>query len=560
MFGGDVEEIRTDVLVVGGGLAGTLAALAAREEGADVCIAMKGEAGLTGNSARAGGVFATILEGFSLPEDSVEVMVADNFRSGWFMSDPALVRAVAAESGAAIERLRDYVVPFLEKNGRMTPTKLPGHTYPRGARVPGGGPRMMMVLGARLAQSGARVLEDLSFIGLLRDGGGRVVGADFQEEGSGALLRAHARATVLAMGGLGGMFPITTNAPGVAGVGYGAALDAGARLRDMEFVQFTPTAMAHPPQLRGRNSGGMALSFPEARLRNSLDERFMARYAPDDMEHAKRDVLSRAMHREIVEGRGTENGGLYLDLTNAPYEGLRDVMGEIIDDFEAAGLDVRKEPIEIAPAAHSCMGGVIIDTNGRTDVEGLFAAGENGGGLHGANRLASGGLTVCAVMGDRAGRSAAHVEGEGGPPEVNEGGVRGAGEAGEAQLDEIEKEIRVIMFSAGGIERTSGALQDGVERIAAQKERIEAMTPAASLVSRHAQARLMSLTAEAMLGSMLMRAESRGAHTRSDYPERDDENWLANIHVSLESDGAPAHEKAPVPDELREAAVSHAGA
>lgn len=555
-----MEEIRTDVLVVGGGLAGTLAALAAREEGADVCIAMKGEAGLTGNSARAGGVFATILEGFSLPEDSVETMVADNFRSGWFMSDPALVRAVAAESGAAIERLRAHVVPFLEKNGRMTPTKLPGHTYPRGARVPGGGPRMMMVLGARLAQSGARVLEDLSFIGVLRDGGGRVVGADFQEERSGTLLRAHARATVLAMGGLGGMFPITTNAPGVAGVGYGAALDAGARLRDMEFVQFTPTAMAHPPQLRGRNSGGMALSFPEARLRNSLDERFMARYAPDDMEHAKRDVLSRAMHREITEGRGTENGGLYLDLTKVSYEGLRDVMGEIIDDFEAAGLDVRKEPIEIAPAAHSCMGGVIIDTNGRTDVDGLFAAGENGGGLHGANRLASGGLTVCAVMGDRAGRAAAHVEGEGGPPEMNEGGARGAGEAGEAQLDEIEKEIREVMFSAGGIERTSGALQDGVERIAAQKERIEAMTPAASLVSRHAQARLMSLTAEAMLGSMLMRAESRGAHTRSDFPERDDENWLANIHVSLGSDGAPAHEKAPVPGELREAAVSHAGA
>ncbi|MCY4382483.1 MAG: FAD-binding protein [Nitrospinae bacterium] len=555
-----MEEIRTDVLVAGGGLAGTLAALAAREEGADVCIAMKGEAGLTGNSARAGGVFATILDGFSLPEDSVETMVSDNYRSGWFMSDPALVRTVAAESGAAIERLRAFVVPFLEKNGRMTPTKLPGHTYPRGARVPGGGPRMMMILGARLAQSGARILERLSFIGLLRDEGGRVVGADFQEEESGDLVRVHARATVLAMGGLGGMYPITTNAPGVAGVGYGAALDAGARLRDMEFVQFTPTAMAHPPQLRGRNSGGMALSFPETRLRNSLNERFMARYAPDDMEHAKRDVLSRAMHREIVEGRGTENGGLYLDLTEVSYEGLRDVMGEIIDDFVSAGLDVRKEPIEIAPAAHSCMGGVIIDTNGQTGVDGLFAAGENGGGLHGANRLASGGLTVCAVMGDRAGRAAAHVEGEGGPPEKNEEDGRGADEAGEAQLDEIEKEIRDVMFSAGGIERTSEALADGLVRIAAQKERIKVLTPAEALVSRHAQARLMCLTAEAMLGAMSMRAESRGAHTRSDYPERDDENWLANIHVSMEAGGMPVHERVPISDKLREAATRHANA
>ncbi len=552
--------MRTDVLVVGGGLAGTLAALAAREEGADVCIAMKGEAGLTGNSARAGGVFATILDGFSLPDDSVETMVADNYRSGWFMSDPALVRTVAAESGGAIERLRAHVVPFLGKNGRMTPTKLPGHTYPRGARVPGGGPRMMTILGARLAQSGARILEGLSFIGVLRDGGGRVVGAEFQEERSGILVRVHARATILAMGGLGGMYPITTNAPGVAGVGYGAALDAGARLRDMEFVQFTPTAMAHPPQLRGRNSGGMALSFPETRLRNSLNERFMARYAPDDMEHAKRDVLSRAMHREIVEGRGTENGGLYLDLTKVSYEGLRDVMGEIIDDFEAAGLDVRKEPIEIAPAAHSCMGGVIIDTNGRTDVDGLFAAGENGGGLHGANRLASGGLTVCAVMGDRAGRTAAHVEGEGGPPEKKEGDLRGADESSEDQLDEIEENLRDAMFSAGGIERTSEALADGLVRITAQKEKIAVSSPPSSLVSRHAQARLMCLTAEAMLGSMSLRAESRGAHTRSDYPERDDETWLANIHISLGSDGTPAHVKLPISDELREAASRHASA
>ncbi len=127
-----MEEIRTDVLVIGGGLAGTLAAMAARAEGADVCVAMKGGVGRTGNSARAGGVFATIRKGFSLPDDSVEIMVADTFRSGWFMSDPALVRAVASESGAAIGRLRDYAVPFLEKNGAMTPTKLPGHTYPRG--------------------------------------------------------------------------------------------------------------------------------------------------------------------------------------------------------------------------------------------------------------------------------------------------------------------------------------------------------------------------------------------------------------------------------------------
>ncbi len=554
-----MEEVRTDVLVVGGGLAGTLAALTAREEGAAVCVAMKGEAGATGNSARAGGVFATILDGFSLPDDSVEIMVADNFRSGWFLSDPALVRTIASESGAAIERLRTHVVPFLEKNGRMTPTKLPGHTYPRGARVPGGGPRLMMILGARLAQSGACVLEGLSLVGLLGDGSGRVVGADCQDENSGRVLRVHARATVLAMGGLGGMYPVTTNAPGVVGVGYGAALDAGARLRDMEFVQFTPTALAHPPQLRGRNSGGMALSFKGARMTNRLNERFMARYAPEDMEHAKRDVLSRAMHREIVEGRGTENGGLFLDLTAVPYESLRDVMGEIIDDFEAAGVDVRNEPLEIAPAAHSCMGGVRIDTYGRTDVEGLFVAGENGGGLHGANRLASGGLTVCAVMGDRAGRAAAGVETEGGSPAQERQGASSTEQGDEGQLAEIEKSVSEVMFSSGGIERDAATLQEGIGKMSSLRERISHLTPAGPLLSRYTQVRLTCLVAEAMLCAMAMRTESRGAHVRSDFPEPDNENWLANIHVSLDEEGSPLHERVPVAEELRDMARQYGG-
>ncbi len=264
------------------------------------------------------------------------------------------------------------------------------------------------------------------------------------------------------------------------------------------------------------------------------------------------------MHREIVEGRATENGGLLLDLTAAPYEGLRDVMGEIIDDFEAAGLDVRKEPIEIAPAAHSCMGGVLIDENGGAGVDGLFAAGENGGGLHGANRLASGALTACAVMGARAGRAAAGVEGEGGRPERAEAGAARADAAQEERLDEAEREARGIMFAAGGIERDAPTLREGVGKLADRREQIAALAPVGLLAARRARARLTCLAAEAMLGAMAMRAESRGAHGRSDYPERDDENWLANIHVSLGDDGAPAREKVPISEDLREMALRHA--
>jgi len=551
-----MEEIRTDVLVLGGGLAGTMAALSAREEDAEVCIAMKGRAGKSGNSARAGGVFAAVLDGFSPPGDSPEVMIRDNYKSGWFMSNPDLVRVISTESGDSIRKLRSLAVPFLEKEGRMTPTKLPGHTHPRGARVLGGGPHLMAVLGPELLKAGVQVLEETSALELLRDTSSRVVGADFVRGPSGDLVRVYARATVLALGGVGGMYPITTNAPGVAGSGQAMALEAGARLRDMEFVQFTPTALAYPPSLKGRNSGGMSLSFQEARMTNANGERFMARYAPDVMEHAKRDVLSRAMHREIVEGRGNEHGALYLDLTQVPYEDIRDIMGEIIDDFLAAGVDIRKEPIELAPAAHSHMGGVVIDADGRTGVEGLFAAGENGGGLHGANRLASGSLTVCSVLGDRVGRAAANVQGEGGVPAGTAVAVGRSGEPDkqDERLTELENVIRQTMFAAGGIEREADSLRAGIEKMAGLREALDALELPTGFLARGVQLRQMRLTAEAMLRSMAAREESRGAHFRSDFPEPDNENWLVNLLVSLDGDGCPRIEHVRVDESIRKMA------
>ncbi len=548
------EEIRTNVLILGGGLAGTLAALAAQGEGAEVCCAFMDMPGRSGNSARAGGVFAALGEGFSRPEDSPEIFIEDIYRSGWFLSNPELVRAIAEDSGHLIRELQDLGVDFLEKNGRLAPSKIPGHSFPRAMRVPGGGPRLMATLGPLPAKSGALLLSQFSLLWLLKDSQGRIVGADLAKISSGEAVRVLARATVLAMGGLGDMYPTTTNSPDIGGTGYGAALEAGCRLRDMEFIQFTPTAMAYPPGLKGKSCGGMGLTFKEARITNSEGERFMARYAPDVMERAKRDILARAMHREIVEGRGSPHGGVYLDLTGIPKDALRDVIGEIMDDFLSHGFDMTERPFEIAPAVHSCMGGVAVRSDGGTDAEGLFAAGENTGGLHGANRLASGGLTFAGVMGIRAGRAAASAVSEGGRALEPLPGAAEKSAEPSRMLNDAADAIRRVMFESGGIEREAASIQKGLDTVKELREPLDAAPAGPKLLPILARVRRMRLTAEAMLTAMKLREESRGAHHRQDFPERDDKNWLANIFLSLDGEGAVCAKKKAIGEKMREMA------
>lgn len=547
-----IEEHQVGVLVLGGGIAGTLSALEARKKGAAVCVAFKGRAGETGNSARCAGGFATMIEGVCDPNDTSEVLMLDTMRSGQFLSEPAMVQAFAEGSGAVVEELARLAVPLLRKEGRLVRMQLPGHTYSRSVRVSGGGKQMMAVLASRMRENGVVLLEETALMRLLQDADGRVVGADLTRIPDGKLVRIHGRATILAMGGIGGLYPATTNAPDVVGSGYAAALEVGCRLRDMEFIQFTPTALAAPPALRGRNAGGLTLSFEEVRMTNATGERFMTRYAPDVMERAKRDILSKAMYREIIEGRGSTNGGVFLDLTQVPYDQLRAAVGEIIDELLSAGLDVRKGPIEIAPAVHSCMGGVSVDADGRTGVKGLFAVGENMGGVHGANRLTTNALTAWAFFGLRVGRIAAEETEKGkaleaAPLKEPKGDAALMG----ARLDKIAGMIREAMFTGGGIEREASSLKKARETVAGFREEIEDMDPPPALRARYAEVHRMRTVAEAMLCAMAIREESRGAHFRADFPDQDDAQWLANLFISLGKDGSVQVERVPVSAQAR---------
>ena len=546
-----MEEIRTDVLVLGGGLAGTLATLSARDEGARVVNVFMDPPGKSGNSARAGGVLAALSDDIGLPEDSPEAFAADTYRSGCFLSDPEMIRTLIEGSENLITELKKLGVSFLEKDDRLAATKAPGHTYPRAVRVPGGGPMMMATITSHTDESGVTTLPQTALLQLLKDENGHSVGADLIRLSTGKPVRVLARATILAMGGLGGLYPTTTNAPGISGEGYAAALEAGCRLREMEFIQFTPTALAWPPTIKGKNTGGIALTFPEARITNADGERFMARYAPEALERAKRDILARAMHREIVEGRGSPHGGVFLDLTHVPEAALRDVIGEIMNEFSEHGVDMTSQHIELSPAAHSCMGGVAIDSDGFTGVKNLFAAGENAGGLHGANRLGGGGLTIAGIMGLHTGRAAAAITTENGRPTQPFPSLREPTRKFEQKITLAEEEIKKIMFEAGGIERNAITIRRGIQSLGYMKEILDTAEPSSGLSLRLARLKRMRLTAHSMLTAMSLREESRGAHQRVDYPERNDDKWLANIFLSLGEGEEIRTEKTPIPNQVK---------
>ncbi len=538
----EIETAKTDVLVLGGGLAGRRAATAAAETGADVCLACM---------ARGASPYLVAFNtpiGLTDPADSPEIYFDDMVRAGCGLNDRRLVRVLAEQSVAAFEELVDLGIPFARDGERYRQRHLSGNTYPRAVYIPKGvGAAALNHLDIRLSELRVIVWTGWKVINLLRDGPD-VVGALLADRRAGRLLAVHARSVVIAMGGIGQLYEESTYPADVAADAYGLAFDAGARLIDMEFVQFEPTVTIHPEGCRGMEMP-TAMMGDGALLVNADGERFMIRYNP---EHAERRIekarLSLCIQREIDEGRGLPGGAVFFDTTAMPSDKLEGYISHC-RRLRAAGVDPATEMVRVRPAAHSEMGGIFIDEAGWTGVPGLYACGEAAGGVHGASRLAGNGGGETATFGGVVGRGAvagmlkacgrdwARIEMAAADP------IRAAINAnGEVVPDEIKGAVRAIMSRSAGLYRDAAGLSAGIEELETLQSHIEVRLRVDHLGDAIAagEARNMVLAGRMITMAALARTESRGAHQRLDFTDRDDDNWLEHVACKRGPDGEPA--------------------
>lgn len=535
------QKIECDVLVIGGGLAAIRAALAAHEKGAKTAMVLKGVLGRSGSSAIAGGGLAAVLNISDVPEDSITRHFRDTLASGDYVNDPHLVRQLVTHAPSATRELQELGAEFVRKEGGEIEVFLaPAHTARRSVRVAGGGTaRLMGPLSQDVRRLPIALHENTAVLEIVQDGG-RAAGA-VAVSGDGLLL-FRARAIVLASGGAGRLYPLTSTMAESTGDGFALALRNRLALTGMEFVQFTPTALAYPKELEGASTGGVLLGLPGTRLWNNRHERFMERYDPVRKEASTRAVLSRAIQTEVVEGRGSPHGAVYLDLTGNDADTLQRLAAPFMAKLAPFGIDITRQPIEIAPAVHYFMGGVEINALAETGLPGLYAAGEVTGGVQGSNRLSSNSLTDVNVYGRIAGAEAARYAFAAAACNARTlstnahaliAGVRGRGRAGAGpQLDAMHEELKRIMFSAAGIVRDGRSMVEGLKALAQLRARHAALAPVATVdLRRYYELRNMLEVGEAVVLSAQHRTESRGAHFRLDHPERDDERWLAATRV-----------------------------
>jgi succinate dehydrogenase/fumarate reductase flavoprotein subunit len=531
-----VESIATDVLVLGGGLSGYRAAVAAREKGARVAMAFRAH----GASPYVIGFNAPIAA--EDPRDSPEVFFEDMVRGGYGINDRRLVRILAQQSVDAYRELAAIGVPFATRDGKPAQRHLSGNTYARSVFVPEGtGGALLQALKARARELDVQTLSPYKLVDLLRDGE-EVVGALLWKPHSESFLLVQARATILATGGIGRLYEGSTYPADVAADALGIALDAGAQLIDMEFVQFEPVVTVWPEACRGMEMP-TAMLGDGAQLRNARGERFMMQVNPPLGERGiEKAKMALYIQREIDEGRALPQGGVIFDTTLLAPDRLESYVSHC-SRLRRAGVDPARQPPIVAPAAHSIMGGIAIDEHGATGVPGLFAGGESAGGVHGASRVAGNGCADTLVFGALAGRAAAQslrpvrTRGWSALQAQALGSLSDACRGGASGAHAAKQEIAAIVANCAGIWRSAGPLREGSSALAALADRL-AGAQAEDLPDAIAlkEARRMAAVAQTIVRGALARTESRGAHQRTDYPERDDARWMC--HVSFGQNAA----------------------
>lgn len=565
------DVLTTGVLIVGAGAAGLRTAIELAMAGVECLVVGKRAHGDAHTRWAAGGINASL--GTLDPEDRWELHAADTLREGHFVCDPRAVELLARDSPDLVRELAAWGCPFdRTESGAINQRFFGAQAFRRTCFVGDEtGEAMLRVLVQRAEAVGVPWMENV-FVTDVLVSGGRAQGALALDMETGSPIVLRAAVTVLACGGYTSIYQRGSSRPDEnTGDVAALVLGAGARLRDMEFVQFHPTGWVHPPAMRGRLVTE-AVRGEGGHLLNGHGERFMEHYSPERLELDARDVVARAIFREIREGRATEHGGVLLDISHRDASYIAERLPHVCRDFLEHGVDITREPMPVAPTAHYAMGGVDVDFDtGATSIDALHAVGECTGGLHGANRLGGNSLAETVVFGRRTGAHLAAsripVPGEQASPDV----VRHAlnrlevvrARAGSERPREMIEELRTVLWEHAGIIRTGAELSAGLRRL----EEIAARLPLAAVgsdasgteVAAALDLRSMLMAGEAILRAAAVREESRGAHHRADC-EQEHDDWRRTILCERAQDGAlrvTTRDIAPAPAPILRALAEH---
>jgi succinate dehydrogenase / fumarate reductase, flavoprotein subunit len=594
----DVSELQTvehDVIVIGAGGAGLRAAIECSMQGLSTGLVCKSLLGKAHTVMAEGGVAASL--GNVDNRDNWKIHFRDTMRGGKFLNDWKMAEHHAKESADRVNELEEWGAVFdRTKDGLISQRNFGGHRYPRLAHV---GDRTGLEIIRTLQdhaihQKDLEVYMECTALELLKDGD-RIAGAIAYWRETGQFIVFKAKAVILATGGAGKAWKVTSNSWEYTGDGYAMAYNAGAELMGMEFTQFHPTGMVWPLSVKGllvtegvRGDGGILL--------NSNKERFMFKYIPEKFaaetadteeegnrwlegdksarrppELLTRDVVARAITREVNEGRGSPHGGVFLDIASrVSADKIKQKLPSMYHQFKVlAGLDITKEPMEVGPTLHYFMGGIRVDADSQeSKVPGLFACGECGGGMHGANRLGGNSLSDLLVFGRLAGIGAAeYIKGLSSPPKISNEQVTQIIKKATDILNRetgtnpylVHEDLQDVMNRYVNIVRTKDELESALaelNRLKQDAEKVKASGTSQYNPGWHEALSLESLliSAEAVTRAALMREESRGGHTRVDFPGESDE-WIKYFIVTSKgADGNMKTEKIQKPEPPKELA------
>ena len=534
----EIKTISSDVLIIGSGGAGSRAAIEVDDAGLKPLIVSKGLSFRSGCTGMAEGGYNAVFKTVD-KDDSIEAHIHDTLKGGSYLNDEKLVEILVNESPKRLIDLENYGALFdRQESGKIDQRPFGGQSFRRtcyqGDRT---GAELLNALKEEIIRRDIECIEEVMITSLVCEGT-QVIGACGLDLKDSSLIYFQAKSTILASGGAGQLYPVTSNTFQKNGDGYAIAFKAGANLIDMEQVQFHPTGMIKPKTKRGilvteavRAEGGI--------LMNKDGERFMSKYAPEKMELATRDVVARSIYQEIIEGRGTEDGGVYLDISHLDNDYIDEKLETMVMQFENVGVDIKNEPIEVAPTAHHFMGGLKIDTDASTSLENLFGAGEVCGGVHGANRLGGNALADTQVFGKIAGVSASKAAKQT-DLKTNEemveneaSRIEGIIKKGTIKPLKFKNRIKNLMWEKVAIVRDEKTLNEALGKLLEMQKELDDLD-----VSEKKQYNTELVTALEVINmveicilvvkSAILRRESRGAHFRSDFPESNDV-WKRSI-------------------------------